>query len=939
MRTLRNGMKGNDVLNLQLILNSNPETQMATTGDESPGHETGVYDYKTRIALIKFQKLNLTTPAQKNRLRREQGVAGLTTRIALESTAKKLVALGTLPQAGANFHAAAGSQRSIATGSTSSVKGVTTPRPSGPATGGGNGAGSNSGGGTTGGGGGGGNTGNGETPTSQVSSATFSSRVSSAASVITSRVLVPGFGFTGTTPQPATEGSGAGSDAKAIARWDVIPYQTFDTSMNVGVVAFHINDIEKVSFSVNNGPWKDVSSMTLNPETGIVEYWVTLRASDFADGQVEVRAIAYPTVGIPRVLQGPYQRIGEYSLLLNANSGHSLPQAAVYVSPAGSDTTGNGTTAKPYLTITKAANSANLSGTLDGVTIYLAEGDYAAVAGSRAATKQWLTITAAPGTNPDNVRIVSQGRTKTQLVRYLHVKMMTTSSTLQEGFTDGVNRIVWLDDVTVEGIDRYRSQRSILNNYVLMATDSRWYNVLNGPTSSTFLRNVDVKNVLSDAFQNGLLILNSSVDDINRGTTEAHPDFYQIFTTDVNMENVILYGVDGTNMDAQGIFIGGPPAGMRFQDMAFVNIYVEYRNLTPNLMSQWSGVTDHVVFKNSTIKQAWLWNAAAADVHNFLMQDTTIDSMSTRSPLTAQTVMDTVKFVRTTILKSGTFNALNGGIPTPPASSAASSIAPGSSVASSAASVAPASSAASSITSSVAAIVPSGIAGHWPLDGDATDTVSGNNGTLLNSPTFTSGHIGQALQLDGISQAVEVADASALNPSSNMTLSVWVNPSDLTSNTFRGIITKGCVQSSLANSQYTLTYYNSRFRFRVSDGATTQEISNTTAPQLNTWYHVVARFTGNSSMDFFVNGTKETTTATSLSSIVATTKKFGIGKDAGCNRYSWAGLLDDARIYNTALSDADITGLYQGTVSLHQKPGFFTALWQSLLANLLSWTH
>ncbi len=111
-RTIRTGMMGDDVLNLQFILNRNPLTQMAKTGLESPGEETGTYDYKTRIALIAFQKLNFLTDAQKVRLHREQGVAGLTTRQILEKLAKDLVAQGKLPSDTTNLHAAAQSAAS-----------------------------------------------------------------------------------------------------------------------------------------------------------------------------------------------------------------------------------------------------------------------------------------------------------------------------------------------------------------------------------------------------------------------------------------------------------------------------------------------------------------------------------------------------------------------------------------------------------------------------------------------------------------------------------------------------------------------------------------------------------------------------------------------------------------------------------------------------------
>src|SRR4029079_500806 len=107
-------------------------------------------------------------------------------------------------------------------------------------------------------------------------------------------IVRPGTGFTGATPQPLAVGdpSPAGYDAKAVARWDVVPYQTFAGDFNVGVVAFHMNGIDRVEFSVDGGSWTAVSAMTLNPQVNVVEYWATLRAGSFAqDGQIELRAI------------------------------------------------------------------------------------------------------------------------------------------------------------------------------------------------------------------------------------------------------------------------------------------------------------------------------------------------------------------------------------------------------------------------------------------------------------------------------------------------------------------------------------------------------------------------------------------------------------------------------------------------------------------------
>ena len=75
----------------------------------------------------------------------------------------------------------------------------------------------------------------------------------------------------------------------------------------------------------------------------------------------------------------------------------------------------------------------------------------------------------------------------------------------------------------------------------------------------------------------------------------------------------------------------------------------------------------------------------------------------------------------------------------------------------------------------------SGMTGWWALDGDAQDTVSGNDGTLLGSPTFIVGQVGPGMQFDGVNDRVRVPSSPSINVGAGVgfTLEAWINPADL----------------------------------------------------------------------------------------------------------------------------------------------------------------
>jgi hypothetical protein len=228
-----------------------------------------------------------------------------------------------------------------------------------------------------------------------------------------------------------------------------------------------------------------------------------------------------------------------------------------------------------------------------------------------------------------------------------------------------------------------------------------------------------------------------------------------------------------------------------------------------------------------------------------------------------------------------------------------------------------------------------GLQTYWRFDdgGGASNALDftgyGNTGTLTNfsDPTFTSmwttGIVSGGLffNTNGVTNSfVSVANSTNVNfdVSRAFTLAAWVNLSVDGSAQSNGapIICKGVA----GQESYSLDVTGGKFRvlMRNNSGNSAETASSATAPVAGTWYHVVGVF--NRSPQFvriYVNGNFETAGSGSLTTVFVNTHALTIGcKESTTNsgyNVPFQGIIDEARMYNRALSATDITELYGAT--------------------------
>lgn len=389
----------------------------------------------------------------------------------------------------------------------------------------------------------------------------------------------------------------------AIANWDCVPYQTFDSTFNLGVVAFHETGVD-VEFFADGSSLGTVSDPTYNARTDVYEYWVALDAADYADGPVVLTATATPDGGGHTARQ-----LAELTLF--ANSGGSLTgTAVVWVDCDNGDDDGAGTESDPYQTVERGITEVG-----DGGRVYLkASRNYllTSLYGTAGYT-HWTTVSAAPGLGPEDVHIAgsnaagtSSGRYGDDMIRWCNVSFYTDQP---EGyhtvFYFTSNQHAWFDSVTIfDTHGRFNGGQPMNGNspYYVWGTNCLVHDMANGWGG---LRGNVNANICSDIYRpgNNTISINFTLYTIDKGTTSAHPDFFQCYCTDGLKENVILYNMKAYNMGAQGVFGCNEACGLR--DVAFVNVLLEKDPPESALMSQ-PGYMEHVLaWHFTTVDHGW----------------------------------------------------------------------------------------------------------------------------------------------------------------------------------------------------------------------------------------------------------------------------------------------------------------------------------------------
>ncbi|MBA3575476.1 MAG: LamG domain-containing protein [Pseudonocardiales bacterium] len=212
---------------------------------------------------------------------------------------------------------------------------------------------------------------------------------------------------------------------------------------------------------------------------------------------------------------------------------------------------------------------------------------------------------------------------------------------------------------------------------------------------------------------------------------------------------------------------------------------------------------------------------------------------------------------------------------------------------------------AASLSGTTNGVTAPGLVAAYSFDEGAGNSVLDASGSgltgVVNGATWSpQGKFGNALSFNGTNARVDITDAAPLHLTNGMTLETWVKPAALAN--WREVILKER-PNGLSYALYA-SDPSSKPNTYVSLGGADRDATATTALPLNSWSHLAATYDG-ATLRLIVNGTQVASQAVT-GNLTASTGALRIGGNSLWGEW-FSGLIDEVRIYNRALTAAEVT--------------------------------
>lgn len=202
-------------------------------------------------------------------------------------------------------------------------------------------------------------------------------------------------------------------------------------------------------------------------------------------------------------------------------------------------------------------------------------------------------------------------------------------------------------------------------------------------------------------------------------------------------------------------------------------------------------------------------------------------------------------------------------------------------------------------------------------------TANKNDGTLINSPVFSSAN-GGSIVFDGTNDYIDLPSAASSINSLNVSVGCWINQNSIhTSNDFTSIIM--VAQLSVGAPGSTSTFYlhlrNSGviWRYQTSaGGGAPHNISPPATQEAGVWCYYVG-VSSSTSISLYKNGSLVGSVLNGVSYAPLTNNNINLARNAFDNTF-FNGSISNVKIYNRALSAQEVLQNYNALKSRYGLP-------------------
>jgi hypothetical protein len=192
------------------------------------------------------------------------------------------------------------------------------------------------------------------------------------------------------------------------------------------------------------------------------------------------------------------------------------------------------------------------------------------------------------------------------------------------------------------------------------------------------------------------------------------------------------------------------------------------------------------------------------------------------------------------------------------------------------------------------------------------DLIGTNDGTLNGGMAYATVGGRECAEFDGVDDHVSIPDSAAVSVTGNLTLSCWFRTS---TSAYQMLMCK-YTGTTAQNSYFLFLRGNgggdtTKMSFFVEiEGSGGFEVYGTASPVSvfdGNWHHIAGTYDG-TNLRSYIDGTLANTAACT-GSIKDSTTDLNLGRAPGGTPYYFAGYMNHVRIYNRALSAAEVARL------------------------------